>query len=152
VLWLKRPTVAPDLPRKRIIADCYAATRPTERLWRLYLQEIDKLRQRDEVTSDEYYMLRNSMAAESALMEATIGQEEGFTQGTVPEILERVRSDIEASKQAEVDAERASREATESDLGAMRQRNVRKRVRIKSRAQRYASRTVWASRSRCSLS
>ena len=39
-----------------------------------------------------------------------MGQEEGFTQGTVPEILERVRSDIEASKQAEVDSERASRE------------------------------------------
>ncbi len=31
LLWLKRPTAAPDLPRKRIIADCYAATRPTER-------------------------------------------------------------------------------------------------------------------------
>ncbi len=143
VLWLKRPTVAPDLPRKRIIADCYAATRPTERLWRLYLQEIDKLRQRDEVTPDEYYMLRNSMAAESALMEATMGQEEGFTQGTVPEILERVRSGIEASKQAEVDAERVSREATESELEAMRQRDVCKMARIKARAQRYASRTVW---------
>jgi hypothetical protein len=93
LLWLKRPTAAPDLPRKRIIADCYAATRPTERLWRLYIQEIDKLRQRDGVTPDEYYMLRDSMTAESALMEATMGQEEGFTQGTVPEILERVRSD-----------------------------------------------------------
>jgi hypothetical protein len=31
-------------------------------------------------------------------MEATMGQEEVFTQGTVLEILERVRSDIEARK------------------------------------------------------
>ena len=143
LLWLKRPTAVPDLPRKRIIADCYAATRPTERIWRLYLEEIDKLRQRDGVTSDEYYMLRNSIAAESALMEATMGQEEAFSQGTVPEILARVRSDIEASKQAEADAERASREATESKLEAMRQQDICKRTRIRVRAQRYANRTIW---------
>jgi hypothetical protein len=56
----------------------------------------------------------------------------------------RVRSDIEASKQAEVDAERVSREATESELEAMRKRDVCKMARIKARAQRYASRTVWS--------
>ncbi len=143
LLWLKRPTAAPNLPRKRIIADCYAATRPTERLWKLYLREIDKLRQRRGVTSDEYYMLRHSTAAESALMKATMGDEEGFTQGTVPEILDRVRADIEDRKQAEVDFERASREATESELEAVRQRGVYRRARIKSRAQQYASRAIW---------
>ena len=67
LLWLRRPTAVPNLPRKRIIADCYAATWPTERLWRLYLEEIDKLRQRGGVISDEYYMLRDSIAAEPAL-------------------------------------------------------------------------------------
>jgi hypothetical protein len=143
ILWLKRPTAAPHLPRMRIIADCYAATRPTERLWQLYLQEIDKLRQRSKVTSDEYYMLRNSTAAESTLMEVTMGEEEGFTQGTVPEILERVRSDLEARKQAEVDAERASREAIEHELKAMREWNVHRRAQINARARRYASKAMW---------
>lgn len=71
-----------------------------------------------------------------------MGQTEGFTQGTVPEILERVRSNIEAKKQAEVDTERAAREVTEGELEAVRERDVRRRARIKSYAQRYASRTV----------
>lgn len=144
LLWLKRPTAAPDLPRKRIIADCYAATRPSEGLWRLFLEEIEKLRQRDEVTSDDYYMLRNSTAAESALMETTMGQEEGFTQGTVPEILDRVRSDIEAKKQAEVDQERAYREATESELEVVQKQNIRRRERIRACGQQYASLTIAA--------
>ena len=142
LLWLKKPTSAPDLPRKRIIADCYAATRPTERLWRLYLEEIDRLKQKDGLTPDEYYLLRYSIATESALMEITMGEVEGFTQGTVPEILERVLSNIEAKKQAEVDTERAVREATEGELEALRRRDDRRRTRIKARAQRYASRTV----------
>jgi len=142
LLWLKKPTSAPDLPRKRIIADCYAATRPTERLWRLYLEEIDRLKQKDGLTPDEYYLLRYSIATESALMEITMGEVEGFTQGTVPEILERVLSVIEAKKQAEVDTERAVREATEGELEALRKRDDRRRARIKARAQRYASSTV----------
>ncbi len=139
LLWLKKPTAAPDLPRKRIIADCYAATRPTEKLWRLYLQELDKLRQKNSVTPDEYYMLRNSAFAESALMEATLGEEEGFTQGTVPEILERIRSDIEACKQTEVDAEKRLRAATEAELKASHEQDDRCRARIKSRARQWAS-------------
>jgi hypothetical protein len=75
-------------------------------------------------------------------MEITMGEVEGFTQGTVPEILERVLSNIEAKKQAEVDTERAVREATEGELEALRRRDDRRRTRIKARAQRYASRTV----------
>jgi hypothetical protein len=94
------------------------------------------------LTPDEYYLLRNSITAESALMETTMGEAEGFSQGTVPEILERVRSNIEAEKQAEVDTERATREATEDELGATRERDTRRRARIKARAQRYANKTV----------
>lgn len=142
LLWLKKPTAAPDLPRKRIIADCYAATQPTEKLWRLYLQELDKLKQKNDVTSDEYYMLRNSVAAESALMEATLGEEEGFTQGTVPEILERIRSDIEARKQAEVDKEKTLRAATEAKLKDSQKQDSHRRARVKSHASRWAGRIV----------
>ena len=94
------------------------------------------------MTPDEYYLLRNSIAAESALMETILGEAEDFSQGTVPEILERVRSDIEAKKQAEVDTERATREATEGELGAARERDARRRARIRARAQRYANGTV----------
>lgn len=138
LLWLKRPTAAPDLPRKRIIADCYAATRPTEQLWRDYLQEIERLRQKGEVSPDEYLMLRHSTAAESALMDATMGQQEGFTQGTVPEVLERVRSNIEAKARAELGAERASKEGAESELKAERERDVRRRANVRSNAEKGA--------------
>lgn len=142
LLWLKKPTAAPDLPRKRIIADCYAATRPTESLWRLYLEQIEKLNQRGEVSSEDYYLLCYSMEAESALMDATLGDEKAFTQGTVPEVLRVVRTNIERRKQAEVDSERASRVAAEKEVEAGRQRDQRRRERRRSRAERYARRTV----------
>lgn len=142
LLWLKKPTAAPDLPRKRIIADCYAATRPTEPLWRLYFGQIDKLNQRGEVSPEDYYLLRYSMEAESALMDATLGDEKAFTQGTVPEVLRVVRANIEKHKQAEVDTERASKKAAEKEVEAGRKRDSRRRELIRSRAERYARWTV----------
>jgi cation transport ATPase len=53
--------------------------------------------------------------------------------------LERVRSDIEAKKQIEVDQERAYREVTKSELEAEQKRDIRRRERIRARGQRYAS-------------
>lgn len=142
LLWLKKPTAAPGLPRKRVIADCYAATRPSEHLWGKFLQEIERLRERGEVDADEYYLLRHSMEAETALMEATMGREELFTQGTIPEILDRWRHGIEAKKQSEVDAERASKEETERKLEAERkrerEREARRQERIRANARKVA--------------
>jgi len=40
LLWLKKPTQAPTLPMKQVIADCYAALDPPQALWTRYLEEI----------------------------------------------------------------------------------------------------------------
>ncbi len=138
LLWLKKPTAAPDLPRKRIIADCYAATRPSERLWRNFVEEIERLRQRGEIDAEEYYLLRSSMKAETALMDATMGQEDLLTQGTVPEILGRWRSEAEAEKQVELDAEKASRQITERQLEAERTERREQDDRRRANVQRNA--------------
>ena len=143
LLWLKKPTAAPDLPRKRIIADCYAAIQPSEHLWKLFLDEIEKLNRMAEVTADQYYMLRNSTAVEIALVEITQGREEGFTEGTVPEILVRVQSNIEAAKQAELDKVKISRESLQGELNAVREEKARRRTSIQFRARHYAEKVVF---------
>jgi hypothetical protein len=144
LLWLKKPTAAPYLPWKMLIADCYAATRPSEQLWEKFVKEIEPLRERGErETKAYYYLLRYSMEAETALMEATKGgQEELLTQYTVPEILERLREDIEREKTAAIEEERDSREGIaiklEGKLEGGRKREKRRRERIKSNAQKTA--------------
>lgn len=105
LLWLKKPTKAPDLPRKRIIADAYAAVQPDERLVSKYLAEVSRLRERGEVTADEYFALRASFTAREALMEVTLGEEEAFAQGSAQEILEIVKGRIQAEVRSELAAE-----------------------------------------------
>ncbi len=142
LLWLKRPLRAPDLPRKRIIADCFAATQPEESLWRRYLVEIEKLKQQGRITSDNSYFLRASLEAKSALMEITLGEEEAFTQGTVPEILEIVRSHIQKEKDEEVMKEKEMRQEAEQAMESFATKERERRIHIKVRAQRYAHATA----------
>lgn len=127
VVWLKRPQAAPDLPRKRIIADCYAAMRPPDTLWRRYLEEIDKLRSRGDITEDDYALLRLSTPARSALMESTFGDVDAFVEGTIPEILERAQNAArEATEQALlVEKEARSEERYQADRNIASERGAR---------------------------
>lgn len=112
LVWLKRPLDAPDLPRLRIIADCYAALEPGNELWGKYLDEADRLRVRGSITQNDYFILRYSLDAKQALMDRTFGVSERLTPEMVEEVLGRAR---DAIKQPE---ERRAREAEASSSAA----------------------------------
>jgi hypothetical protein len=108
LLWLKGPTKAPALPRKLIIADAYAALQPPPEFWKLYLAEIARLRERGDVSDDQYYVLRHSAAARAAVMDLTRGQIQAFTEGTVAEVLAIAQEHIRADLQHELRAKAES--------------------------------------------
>ena len=113
LLWLKQPLRAPDLPWKRVIADCFAATQPDEHLWKSYLAEIAKLEKRGDVSVDEYYVLRYSLEARTALMDITLGREEAFREGTVHDILTRVKELMQENVRHELEVTVSKKEAAE---------------------------------------
>jgi hypothetical protein len=119
LLWLKNPTSAPDLPRKRLIADAYAAMQPPDSLWKLYLAEIARLEDTNNVSADDYYLLRHSTAAKAALMEITRGDASAFAEGTVAEVLAIAREHLRADLQQDLEAEKHRRHETELRLGAL---------------------------------
>ena len=138
LLWLKKPLKVPDLPRKRIIADCYAATQPSEHLWSSYLTEIDKLQQNEQLSEDDFNILRYSIEAKSVLMEKTLGEEEVFSAGTVPEILKVARSQIRSDLQVELESERRLREEAEEKAEAVKASQDLKETNVRLRSQKYA--------------
>ena len=116
LLWLTRPDSLPDMPRKQIIADAYAATQPDPYLWKKYVKKIEQLQTRREIKSDDYYAFRYTQEARNSLMEITHGSHEILTEGTVQEILQAVKTKLqqealdEASrKQAELQSQADAR-------------------------------------------
>ena len=129
LVWLKKPLERPQLPMKRIIADCYAATQPDDRLWAKYMAEIERREQMSsrEFTPEEYALLKYSTEAHAALMEQTLGDEKAFTTGTVPEILKIVRSEIQRETLVQLEEERKLRQEEKRAEDA-RQERVRQRA------------------------
>lgn len=95
LLWLKNPIALPDLPRKKIIADCFASTQPDERLWGKYIDEINKLKVSGEIGEDESYYFKYAPLLKDITMEITHGDEDVICEGTVKEIIELSRKKIE---------------------------------------------------------
>lgn len=142
ILWLKNPILSPDLPRKRIIADCYAALQPDEKLWRRYLNEIEKLDQSRQSSPDDVYLLRHSLYAKTALMELTLGEEEAFTNATVPEILAVIEERNQAGIRRELETAEQSRRAAEQHLQTVQAIENERQTNIHNRAQKYAKKIV----------
>lgn len=107
--WLKKPSLAPDLPRRLIIADCYAALNPPDTLWRLYLQEIDSLQGKGTIADDDYHLLRFSSEARALLMSKTLGDPAAFAEGTVAEVLDAAKREIRRESEKRLREERRRR-------------------------------------------
>lgn len=104
LVWLKDPSIAPNLPRKRLIADFMAAIQPNEQLWTKYLDCIAQLEQQNKLSDDQYFVLRHSIQARSELMEITLGDETVFSEGTVSEVLAVIEESFRAEGIARANA------------------------------------------------
>lgn len=92
--WVKNPQLVSNWTRHRLIADSYAALRPSAELWKKYADEIAKLQERKAISEEEYNLLRFSMVARNALMQSTLGSPDAFTEGTVQQILEVAKTNL----------------------------------------------------------
>lgn len=142
LLWLKRPLAAPDLPAHRLLADAYAALEPGMVNWAGYLDEIDRLKSRGEVSEEQYFFLRYSSEARQALMEESLGAGDGVTAETIHRVVDRVRDDLtkaDREKATRLEAELAS--AMDADRSA--QEKLRREL-ADAQASQQAARSVAA--------
>ncbi len=114
-LWVRAPHPPPDLPRKLLIADCYAALNPGPELWERWIQHIVRLQERGEVSEEQVQNLIYHQQARSKLFEVTHGDPDAVGDETVAEVLDRFESELRRPAEEAAAAERARREAAEAE-------------------------------------
>lgn len=129
IVWLKDPMSAPELPRKRIISDCFAALNPPDNVWRMYLGKINDLQNGGAISEEEYYSLRFSMEARNVLMNVTLGEPDAFTEGTITEVLEKAKAFARAEVEANLLDEKEKRQEAEYEIAKIRDSLVEKNQR-----------------------
>ncbi len=118
IAWLKQPFAATDLPRLEVMAMCYAALRPPERLWRKYVESADDLRAKGHISHTDHSLLRTSLTVQKELMQLTLGAEENLTDETITEILQRVKKEYATEADAQLQLERAEHSKTKAQRQA----------------------------------
>lgn len=157
LLWVKAPMAQPDLPKKQIIADCYAAMSPSQSMWTKFVGETRRLEERGDIDADSVALLRYSHEAERALMDLTFGDQRRVNEQVVRGALERARQAAADPAQRERDAaRRIAQEASsaadearfESERHLAEQQALQTRVEALEEQQRRRARQVVDSFSR----
>jgi hypothetical protein len=138
LLWLKNPTKGPDLPRKQLLAQAFAAMQPPDPLWKKYLAETARLQEQGRISAEDYYLLRYSLAAKSALMDLTQGDETAFSEGTVQEVLTIAKERLRADLKEAVNREQESRRASESKIQKYEEENILRLAKLRCKAANLA--------------
>ncbi|MCA9626605.1 MAG: hypothetical protein KC766_03010 [Myxococcales bacterium] len=116
LLWLKWPLHAPEVPKHVLAASCHAALRPSGRLWRAFLGEVEKLDKMGKLSPEQHAFLRFESRVRGDLMDLTLGDEGTLDSDTVLRILSAYEEDIARPFKDEADAEKARRAAAERSL------------------------------------
>jgi hypothetical protein len=135
LVWLKNPSLSPNLPRRRIIADSYASIQPTDSLWSKYLGTIERFKKDSKISTDQYFVLRHSIQAKSELLEKTRNDERVFTEGTVDEILKSIEDKIKAADIAKLNAEVLAKQKAQQNYE--NERDARTRFEEKTKCIEY---------------
>ncbi len=118
ILWLKEPTSAPDLPRNQVIADCLALLTPKAAIWNDYMDRVDRLLERGELSEEQVLLMRSTIESQAALMAETRGGAERLTDTTVLAVLSRLEDSLQAPLREEL-------KAANSQVENLRQRSAR---------------------------
>jgi len=90
LVWLKAVKKAPNLPKYRLVANCFAAIQPSTELWRRYIEEANLLKEKREITEEDYAVLIHSLEARNKLMDLTLGEDD-IIRGNVRDVLEEAK-------------------------------------------------------------
>jgi len=120
LLWLKEPLAAPALPRKQILANCYAALQPTPEHRARWADEIARTEAAGTYTPEQLELIRTWPDTQRTLMDVTLGDASSISERTVSEVLSTAEAALTApvraqlsAVQAELEDERALRAAAE---------------------------------------
>ena len=121
LVWLKQPLKAPDLPRKQIMADCYAVLHPDQATWDRWMAEIARAEANGDYSDEDLDYIRFSPDAQRTLMDVTFGDSGSLNSKTLAEVLEKAKAAITkpvierlANAQEQLDAERRLRALAEA--------------------------------------
>jgi len=135
IIWLRNPNKVIEISKKKVMANVYSALQPSEELLRQYVAEVKKLKEKGEITEDDYILLRDFQVAKELLGERLLGDPQRFTPRTPIEVLDIIKS--EGYK--EYKREKEEHEQTKKELEKEREERKKTYERYNRKAEKWSN-------------
>ncbi len=90
LVWLQNPVKTKILNEKKLMADAYAAIQPDSQLIKKYIDEVEALKVKGNISDNEYFILRTNRVSFRLLSEKTKNDVNNFQPKTTTEILNEI--------------------------------------------------------------
>jgi hypothetical protein len=120
-LWLRSPKGRPDVARKFLVAESYAALNPSPELWERYLDRIAQRRDREEITEQQVRALVFSTEAKESLAEVAHGDPDRIDDEAIGEVLARSQEFLPADLARELEDTHNHIESLRDDSRSMKE-------------------------------
>lgn len=94
LLWVRSPTLAADLPAKKISASAWAGMSPSQGVWIQYLAEVDRLEADGSLKPEDAILLRYAGESRRELMREVAGDEQAIAAVPPSQLVERVKGEL----------------------------------------------------------
>lgn len=91
LLWFQDPIRYDKLKENQIMANCYAATRPTAVMINKFIKEVEKLKSNNQISEEDYNLMKNYEIINSLLSDKVVGNIENINEDTTYEILNSIK-------------------------------------------------------------
>jgi len=116
LVWLKNPSLYIDLPRKQLLANCFAALQPSDEQWDEYIKQVYHLTEQGKISEDENKFLIFSSEVKTLLMDTIHGSSDVFSEGTILDVLNKAKANIQAEKNSEIKKVKEDKNQIEKEL------------------------------------
>lgn len=90
LVWMKSVKKTSNLSKDRLVANCYSALLPSDSLWSDYIKEINRLKDKGEISEYDYHVLIHSLPAREQLIDYSISSDDNMY-GSVEQILDKAK-------------------------------------------------------------
>ena len=140
--WLKTPMEAADIPATQVLAFSYAALEPSREFLESWLEEVDRLGEKGEISERDHQLLRSSPHVYPELMRLTLGRKKELSSAAVTGTLSHVVAQIRGEDAERLRSEINAREQAERELRNAKDWERFIKARIEGRCRRKAR--LWA--------
>lgn len=138
-LWLRKPDERPEIARKFLIAESFAALNPGAALWERYLDRIAQRRERGDITDEDVKALVFSAEAKEGLIEVSHGDPENISDEAIMEVLARYEERVRAPLAEEMEKAQRGIESLQAQNEKLRSALTERDERLRDQGDSLAS-------------